>query len=257
MRIRDLKLARSGFFVLAFLMLSSGLGLSFAYADEYSAATTASQTLPSPSKEVESVTRDLLKNFQDNQAYYKKNNDAFVKETAKLLSPVIAFDSVARGVMGKYTRMATPLQIKQFTETFESSLISFYGKALLNINGKNIIIEKVDAVPDRVMKDYQAGNISQIPVTMTVKTSDSAVSIAYNMIFDEGRWKLRNIIVDGINIGSQFRRQFAEAVGQYYKNASKETKTNADAIQYVIDNWLGILSGTIKPSDDKAATSAG
>ncbi len=191
----------------------------------------AEQAIESPQKEVERITSELLATFEKNVDEYKKNDAAFIAEVDRQLSPVVAFDSIARGVMGKYSRRAKPGQVEQFSTTFKDSLISFYGKALLKLDDTRLTIEKVDSVPESVLKDYQSGKARLIPVGMTVRTSSGTVAISYSMVHLDGRWKLRNIIVDGINIGIQFRNQFAEAMNKH------------GDIQYVVDHWPEIMKG--------------
>ena len=82
-----------------------------------------------------------------------------------------------------------------------------------------------------MLHDYQSGKSRLVPVNMTARTSSGTVAITYSMVFQEGRWKLRNIIVDGINIGIQFRNQFAEVMGKH------------NNIQYVIDHWPQLMQG--------------
>ena len=191
----------------------------------------AEQAIESPQKEVERITSELLATFEKNVDEYKKNDAAFIAEVDRQLSPVVAFDSIARGVMGKYSRRVKPGQVEQFSTTFKDSLISFYGKALLKLDYTRLTIEKVDSVPESVLKDYQSGKARLIPVVMTVRTSSGTVAISYSMVHLDGRWKLWNIIVDGINIGIQFRNQFAEAMNKH------------GDIQYVVDHWPEIMKG--------------
>lgn len=187
--------------------------------------------LESPREDVETITRGLLKTFESNLDQYKKDSDAFVAEVDRQLSPVVAFDSIARGVMGKYTRRSKPDQIQQFSGVFKDSLVSFYGKALLKLDNTSLTIVKIDPVPDSVLQDYRNGKARQIPVDMMVKTSSRTVAISYSMVHVDGRWKLRNIIVDGINIGIQFRNQFADAMDKH------------GDVQFVIDHWQDIMKG--------------
>ncbi|MFK0573034.1 phospholipid-binding protein MlaC [Endozoicomonas sp.] len=196
-----------------------------------SAVFSAEQAIQSPQQDVEKITRGLLATLEKNIDGYKKNSDAFIVEVDRQLSPVIAFDSIARGVMGKYSRRAKPGQLEQFSSVFKDSLISFYGKALLKLDDTRLTIEKVDAVPESVLNDYKAGKARLIPVDMTVRTSSGTVAISYSMVHQDGRWKLRNIIVDGINIGIQFRNQFAGAMSKHRD------------IQYVVDYWPEIMKG--------------
>ncbi len=194
-------------------------------------SAAAEQVIESPQKEVERITRELLATFENNVQQYKKNDTAFIAEVDRQLSPSVAFDSIARGVMGKYSRRAKTGQIEQFSKTFKDSLISFYAKALLQLDDTRLTIEKVDAVPDAVLNDYRSGKARLVPVDMKVKTSSGTVAISYSMVHLDKRWKLRNIIVDGINIGIQFRNQFAEAMNKY------------NDLQYVVDHWPQIMQG--------------
>ena len=213
--------------------------LMMLYLQLSSAVFAAEQTIQSPQQDVETITRELLSTLEKNIDGYKKNNDAFIVEVDRQLSPVVAFDSIARGVMGKYSRRAKPEQIEQFSSVFKNSLISFYGKALLKLDDTRLTIEKVDAVPDAVLSDYKAGKARLVPVDMTVRTSSGTVAISYSMVHQDGRWKLRNIIVDGINIGIQFRNQFADAMSKH------------NNVQYVVDNWADIMKGNAAIEDKK------
>ncbi|WP_020583186.1 MlaC/ttg2D family ABC transporter substrate-binding protein [Endozoicomonas elysicola] len=204
-----------------------------------SAVFAEEQTIQSPQQDVETITRELLSTLEKNIDGYKKDSDAFIVEVDRQLSPVVAFDSIARGVMGKYSRRAKPEQVEQFSSVFKNSLISFYGKALLKLDDTRLTIEKVDAVPEAVLSDYKAGKARLVPVDMTVRTSSGIVAISYSMVHDDGRWKLRNIIVDGINIGIQFRNQFADAMSKH------------NNVQYVVDHWAEIMKGNAAAEDKK------
>lgn len=203
-------------------------------------ATNASAALPSPTIEVERVTRSLMQNFKENINEYKSGpagEAKFVAEVNKQLTPVVAFDVMARGVMGKYARQATPVQLKQFAESFKVSLINIYGKALLKLDDTAMKITSVEQVPEKVVKQYEAGKIRLIPVNMSVLTSKGEVRLSYSVVYSGGRWKMRNIIVDGVNIGIQFRNQFAEAMNTH--------KT----VAYVVDNWEQLMQNDFQKKD--------
>ena len=192
------------------------------------------KNLPSPSKEVGRVTQNLLTNFQKKRLYYQKNVDKYIDEVESQLSPVVAFDSIAKGVMGRYARQVDEKTTQKFQQVFKSSLINFYGKALLKLESVDVAVKSISPVPDQTIKDYMAKKIRQVPVNMEVKTASRTVGISYSMVFIDNNWKLRNVIVDGINVGIQFRRQFADAVREHQN------------VEFVVDNWLDIMSGNIK-----------
>lgn len=198
---------------------------------QWSVITVAAQNMPLPQQEVAAVTRQLLATYQNNVEHYRKDDTKFLHEVDRQLSPVVAFDAIARSVMGRYARTTTPAQLAQFSQVFKDSLISFYGRSLLAIDDTQVAIERVDPVPESVLRDYQNGKSRLVPVNMTARTSSGTLIITYSMIFLDGRWKLRNVIVDGINIGIQFRNQFAELMNRH------------NNIQYVIDHWPQLMRG--------------
>lgn len=195
-----------------------------------SVTVTAAPAIAPPEEEVEKFTRELLELFEKNKEEYRRDRTGFVKEVDRLLTPVIAFDQIARYVMGKYTRRS-PDQVDKFEQSFKDSLLRFYGNALLTLDDTRLDIESIDKTPEDQLKKYIAGDISRIPVKMTVRTSSRSVDIFYSMVHADGRWKLRNITVDGINIARQFQTQFADAVDRYGK------------VEAVVENWSDIMQG--------------
>ncbi len=56
--------------------------------------------------------------------------------------------------------------------------------------------------------------------------SGTIYPVQYQLELIDGRWMLRNVIINGINIGLQFRSQFNAYMQKYKKNIDK-----------VIENW--------------------
>ncbi|MGI9275009.1 MAG: MlaC/ttg2D family ABC transporter substrate-binding protein [Endozoicomonas sp.] len=218
------------------LLLSAGTLLVF------TPTVAAAPTLPPPEKEVEEFTRELLALYDKNKEEYRKDKEAFIKEVDRLLSPVVAFDQIARYVMGKYTRR-NPAEVDKFEKVFKDSLFNFYGNALLSLDDTSLTIDSVDKTSPDQMKKYIEGEIRRIPVKMKVKTSSRTLEIFYSMVHVNGRWKLRNITLEGINIAKQFQSQFANAVDRHGK------------VEYVVAHWAEIMAASDtdknKKKDDK------
>lgn len=192
------------------------------------AVTVAAPVISPPEDEVEQFTSELLKLFDENKEEYRKDRSIFIKQVDRLLSPVIAFDQIARYVMGKYARR-NPDQVERFEAAFKDSLLTFYGNALLSLDDTTLVVDSVDKTPPEQLKKYIAGDVSRIAVKMKVKTSNRSVDIFYSMVQSDGRWKLRNITVDGINIAKQFQTQFVDAVDKYGK------------VSIVVNHWTDIM----------------
>jgi phospholipid transport system substrate-binding protein len=180
-----LKTLRRGFLVLlAILPL-------FAQADQ-----TAQQV-------VQQTVDGLLSDLKTNKASYKTNPQALYDTLNRILGPVVDAEGIAKGVMTvKYSRQATPEQIKRFEETFKNSLFQFYGNALLEYDNQDIRVLNTGKQED-----------DRASVNMEVVGSNGAVyPVQYTMVNQGGNWRLRNVIINGINIGKLFRDQFADSM---------------------------------------------
>ncbi len=134
------------------------------------------------------------------------------------LTPSIDFPRIARKVMGKYARMATPDQLQAFTQVFKRTLISTYSKGLENLH----LLERVDIEPSVL---NPAGDRAMVR-TQVVLTSGEQYKVDYSLFANgEKQWMVENIIVEGLNIGLVFRNQFAHLMETH------------GSIQGAIANW--------------------
>ncbi|OBY88579.1 MULTISPECIES: MlaC/ttg2D family ABC transporter substrate-binding protein [unclassified Pseudomonas] len=164
---------------------------------------------------VQKTVDSLLSDLKTNKASYKANPQAFYDTLNRILGPVVDSEGIAKGVMTvKYSRQATPEQVKRFEETFKNSLFQFYGNALLEYDNQDI----------RVLNSGKQEQ-DRASVNMEVVGSNGAVyPVQYTMVNQGGDWRLRNVIINGINIGKLFRDQFADSM---QKNRNDLEKTIA------------------------------
>ena len=125
---------------------------------------------------------------------------AFVLAQMKVADIVLLdiFEGFAKGVMAKYYRSATEDQRVKFAEKFKMSLARTYSKALLEFDSDSVTI-----------KSSEIEKTNRAKVLVEVKSSSgSTYPIIYSLRLIEERWYLRNLVVNGINLGLQFRSQF-------------------------------------------------
>ena len=187
----------------------------------------------SPKEVIQTTTTQLLSDLKANKEQYKANPSAFYDALNANLGPVVDADGISRSIMTvKYSRKATPAQMQRFQENFKRSLMQFYGNALLEYNNQGITVgaEKKDG-DDRASVD------------MTVKGNNGAVyPVSYTLTKLNGEWKVRNVIVNGINIGKLFRDQFADAM-----------QRNGNDLDKTIDGWAQVVE---KAKDTEAGKKA-
>jgi phospholipid transport system substrate-binding protein len=178
-----------------------------------------------PQQVVEETSQRVMEVLDANRDTYRQDTEAFLQGLNEVLDPVVDFEGIARSVMTvRYSRSASPEQMQRFIETFKRSMVQFYGNALLEFDSGNIRVlppsGRGEQSPDRasVNMEIRANNGNVYPVT-------------YTMVNLDGQWKVRNVIVEGINIGLLFRDQFAQAM-----------QANRNNLDRVIDNWGGVVA---------------
>jgi len=184
--------------------------------------TTQADALPH--QVVQETTNRLLADLAANKTRYRNDPNAFYQALNGILGDVIDDEGIARSVMTvKYSRNASPEQIRRFQENFKRNLLSFYGRALLEYNNNGVRV-----LPGAAPKDGRAS------VRMEVNGQNGMVyPVTYSMVQVNGKWRLRNVIISGINVGKLFRDQFENSMRQNGGNLDK-----------TIDDWGQVIART-------------
>lgn len=178
-----------------------------------------------PHQVVEDTSLRVMETLNANRELYQRDTGAFYNGLNEILEPVVDFQGIARSVMTvRYSRSASPEQLARFIETFKRSMVEFYGNALLEFDSGKIQV----LPPARGSQQTE----SRASVDMEVQANNGNVyPVTYTMANIDGQWKVRNVIVEGINIGLLFRDQFAQAM-----------QTHRNDLDAVIDNWGGVVA---------------
>ncbi|KAA0949622.1 MULTISPECIES: ABC transporter substrate-binding protein [unclassified Pseudomonas] len=196
----------------------------------------AAVAAPSAHDIVLDTTTRLLADLATNKEKYKQSPSEFYDALNGIVGPVVDADGISRSIMTvKYSRKATPAQMQTFQDNFKRSLMQFYGNALLEYNNQGIVVSPA--------KD-ESGN--RTSVDMQVKGNNGSVyPVSYTLEKINGEWKVRNVIINGINIGKLFRDQFADAM-----------QRNGNDLDKTINGWAGEVAKakevTEKASEEKA-----
>ncbi len=166
---------------------------------------------------VQKSTAALLKRLAEVKPIYASDPEQFFAQVEDSLAPHIDFEGFSSGVMAKHYRRASAEQKSAFALKFRKSLVRTYAKALLEFDNQRVVV-----------KD---GEVSRRPEHATVLLeihgqNGRVYPVDYNVIEKDGQWMLRNVVIDGINVGLQFRSQFAASM-----------EKNANDIDRVIETW--------------------
>lgn len=188
------------------------------------------QAAPAAHEVVQQTTSTLLADLKTNKEQYRTDPSAFYDALNSILGPVVDVDGISRGVMTvRYSRQASPEQMQRFQENFKRSLMQFYGNALLEYNNQDI----------RVLPVSGQRNPERTSVNMEIKDGNGTIyPLSYTMVNQGGIWKMRNVVINGINVGKLFRDQFSQAM-----------QDNRNDLDKVIDNWTETVAKARQGTD--------
>ena len=186
-------------------------------------STQANAQVDEPQDIVRTSIDKVMLSIETNRDTFEQDPTILTNEMVVILSPVVAFDSIATAVMGKYKNEATDEQKERFAKTFRETMVKLYAKALIAFESKSIeVLEPslADVSPKKAK------------ITSHVTAEDGTVyKVIYSMRKNkEGQWQARNMIVDGINLGLTYLNQFDSAMNRYEHDIDK-----------VINSWQSDL----------------
>lgn len=190
-------------------------------------------TEPDPHRLVERTTERVLAVIEEGRSYAEEDPERFYRAVEDVLGQVVDFEVFARSVMGKYAsaqryralqtdeeRQQFRQRVERFSDKFRRGLVETYAQGLLTFSG-----QRIEVVPPR---GNEVSNTSaRVLQYIYPDEGGSPYNVQYTLRRDSaGLWKLRNVIIEGINFGATYRNQFAAAV-----------ESHRNDIDAAIDSW--------------------
>jgi len=171
-----------------------------------------------PHQLVESVTGQLIDTIADHRETFDERPEDFFLALDTLLGEVIDFNWIAYKVMGSYGKQATPEQRERFASTFRCELIETYGRGLVAYGEQSIVV---------LPPENDIDGLRKVTVSQEIRGDDGVFPLFYSMGMNrDGKWKVTNVVINGINLGKTFRNQFLQRAQKYDGN-----------IDQIIENW--------------------
>ena len=176
------------------------------------AGTVFAAPSEAPPAFIKKVADGLIERLKADNAKLQ-NNPALVKAIVRQnLDPYIDSQSFTRIVMGTYAtnQYSTAAQRAQFEKNFRETLIENYGSAFSKFSNQTYSV-----------RPYKASNSKNPVVTIDFNNKGEKILVAFQLVDKGSQWKIRNINVSGIDLGLQFRNQFAATVKRNGGNLDK------------------------------------
>ena len=193
-----------------------------------------------PDQVAKKATRAIFKVLEKFPKLTEDNIATYNHSIEKIMDPIIDFKTVAKSVMGKYAHRVSEADIDKFTTIFKYSLIGYYGRIISKYNVGTFTLVSVEPPSETQLKNYTHRKRLSVPVNMVVKSGNQTYQLSYSMMksADGGAWKIRNISIEGFNMGITLRNQFSQAVSD-----------NHNSPETVIKNWKSIMTSKKNSAD--------
>ncbi len=170
---------------------------------------------------VRDATTRVMQVVSSAQDYVQEDPDRYYRQVQDILDPLIDYRGFARGVMGAYAsseryrsldeagRAQLRDQLDRFTQVIRQGLVRTYSKGLLAYAQA-----RIEVPPPAAGENTDAARVSVQQLVYTDKVEPYV--ILYQMKRDRtGSWKLRNVIIDSVNLGEIYRSQFEAEARKY------------------------------------------
>lgn len=165
-----------------------------------------------PAEVISDVTAHVMTVVAEADTYFDQDPDRYYQEIDGALAELVDWRGFATAVMGEYYSRGRSMdqagranlkrQRDDFAATLREGLIRSYAKGLLAFGGARMEVEGVEASP-------QSARVASV-TQLVYGEADRVYTIRYQMgQYKDGAWRLRNLIIETINLGEIYRNQFS------------------------------------------------
>jgi phospholipid transport system substrate-binding protein len=147
-----------------------------------------------PRQSIEAQVNNLLSVLND-----KAQTDKAVKEKKiwEIVNGIFDYDELSRLTMGRNWRKLNAAQQKEFPELFSKVLGNVYMDRIMAYTSEKVVFDDNVNVSD-----------GKALVKSRIVTSDKEIPIDYRMMEKDGKWKVYDVVIEGVSLVSNYRSQF-------------------------------------------------
>ena len=156
-----------------------------------------------PDELIKETSQQVLKALEDQQEQLKKDPHKVYTLVDEIILPHIDFEKMARLVLGKNWRKASPEQQQAFTTQFRQLLVRTYSTSLSDYTG-----EKVTYLPFRM----EQGATDVTIKTIIDQKTNVPVHVDYDLSLNSNEWKVYDIKINGLSLVTNNRSAFSKEI---------------------------------------------
>jgi phospholipid transport system substrate-binding protein len=112
---------------------------------------------------------------------------------------VFDFTEVSKRSLGQNWNKLNAGQQEEFIKLFKSILETAYADKITSYTDERIIFKEEITLSEKTV---------EVPTTIVTKTSETPIN--YRLIEEKGRWKVYDVVIEGVSLINNYRAQFRE-----------------------------------------------
>ncbi|WP_198263110.1 MlaC/ttg2D family ABC transporter substrate-binding protein [sulfur-oxidizing endosymbiont of Gigantopelta aegis] len=169
--------------------------------------------VPVPQKLMEDTSKHMINEFRNNTDAIRNDPQIALQLVNHNLVPKINFPLMSRWVLGKNWRKATPEQQKKFIVEFQTLVVKFYSKALIQFLSSNDLSD--DIITFKPFRGELKGKYATIRSQVNPPSGAEPVKVNYDLYHSKnGEWKVYDVSVEGISLVTTYRSSFKQIISK-------------------------------------------
>lgn len=159
----------------------------------------------SPQELIQDTANQMVAKLKQEKSTLKAQPDRVYELVNSIVVPHFDFELMAKRVLGKHWRDATPQQRQQFVEAFRGVLVRTYANRLTEYTDYqiNYIPAPPEPEPDRALVRSEVALPGQMPV-----------QIDYRLRMQNNEWKVYDVTIEGVSLVTNYRSSFNTEIAQ-------------------------------------------
>ncbi len=159
-----------------------------------------------PTELVEGAINRVLDSLRADQARAESDPDFVLQVIENEILPLVDVEGMARLILARHWRDATPEQRRRFTEAFRNTLLNAYGVRLADYLDRRVVV-----IPRRSRQDDR---MAVVATEIEVGRGQPNLVVNYRLRPVDGEWKVFDVEAEGLSFVGNFRTSFNTEIGR-------------------------------------------
>ena len=175
-----------------------------------------------PTDQVKSGTDQVLKIIQDPALKGADKTPVRRQQLRTVVDQVFDWQETGKRALGRHWQPLTPEQRQQFSSLFADLVERSYVGKIESYSGEKIVY----------VGDIIEGDQATVKTKLITK-SQTEIPIDYRMQKEGDRWRVYDVLIEGVSLVGNYRTQFNRVIQQTgYDDLVKKMKTKQEELQF-------------------------